>query len=172
MEIHENIKRLRKQRGLSQEELAHLVGYTDRSSIAKIEAGRVDLSQSKIASFATALGTTPAELLGWETGTELMENLLNTIAENDAHGCYDAEEKMYQSFGTEREKLGTRIVGNKVAVLFYHAFDTSFDAVRMLGILDILRSASSDDLLAIDGMIRGYANRQRLDDFDEDVLKE
>ena len=50
--------------GLSQERLAELVGYKDRSSIAKIESGLVDLSQSKIASFAAALNVTPAYLMG------------------------------------------------------------------------------------------------------------
>ena len=39
MELHENIRSLRKERGWSQQHLAELVGYGDRSSIAKIEAG-------------------------------------------------------------------------------------------------------------------------------------
>lgn len=64
METHENIKRLREERGLSQEVLAEKVGYSDRSSIAKIEAGKVDLSQSKIAAFAAVLNVTPAQLMG------------------------------------------------------------------------------------------------------------
>ena len=64
VDTHENIKALRKQLGLSQEELAIKVGYTDRSSVAKIEAGLVDLTQSKIAAFAAALGVSPAQLMG------------------------------------------------------------------------------------------------------------
>lgn len=64
METHENIKMLREKLGLSQEELALKVGYKDRSSIAKIEAGLVDLSQSKISAFASALSVTPAQLMG------------------------------------------------------------------------------------------------------------
>lgn len=63
METHENIKYLREKIGLSQEALAERVGYKDRSSIAKIEAGLVDLSQSKISAFASALGVTPAQLM-------------------------------------------------------------------------------------------------------------
>ena len=55
METHEVIKQLREQRGMSQDALAEKVGYKDRSSIAKVEAGLVDLSQSKIAAFAKAL---------------------------------------------------------------------------------------------------------------------
>lgn len=64
MKTHTNIKSLRKQRGLSQEELALKVGYKNRASIAKIEAGLVDLSQSKIVAFASALCVSPAELMG------------------------------------------------------------------------------------------------------------
>ena len=64
MELHEMIRHLREERGLSQGVLAEMVGYRDRSSIAKVEAGKVDLSQSKIAAFATALGVTPAYLMG------------------------------------------------------------------------------------------------------------
>lgn len=66
MEIHDMIKLLRVKKGMSQEQLAAKTGYRDRSSIAKIESGKVDLSQSKIALFAAALHTTPAHLMGWE----------------------------------------------------------------------------------------------------------
>lgn len=64
MEIYELIKQLRVERGLSQDELANMVGYKDRSSIAKVESGKVDLSQTKIAAFAKALCVTPGYLLG------------------------------------------------------------------------------------------------------------
>lgn len=64
METYENIKLLREKLGLSQEELAERVGYKDRSSIAKIESGCVDLAQSKIAMFAKALNVSPGELMG------------------------------------------------------------------------------------------------------------
>jgi len=71
MEIFELIKQLRIERGLSQDELANMVGYKDRSSIAKVEAGKVDLSQSKIAAFAKALGVTPAYLHGIELQSQI-----------------------------------------------------------------------------------------------------
>lgn len=71
MTIHENIKKRRLELNLSQEELAEMTGYTSRSSIAKIEKGLVDLSQSKITLFANALKTTPAYLMGWEDEDDL-----------------------------------------------------------------------------------------------------
>ena len=76
METHENIKILREQQGLSQEALAEKTGYKDRSSIAKIEAGLVDLPQSKIAIFANALGVTPAYLMGISTERPFPSNIV------------------------------------------------------------------------------------------------
>lgn len=63
--LYENIRKLRIEKGISQEQLAEMTGYRSRTSISKIEAGEVDLSQSKIKIIAEALGTTPAKLLGW-----------------------------------------------------------------------------------------------------------
>ena len=64
MKLYENIKLRRKELSLSQGELAKLTGYTDRTSISKIEQGKVDLHQSKIRIFAEALHTTEGELMG------------------------------------------------------------------------------------------------------------
>ncbi len=64
--LGEKIRRKRKEAGLSQEELAAKTGYTSRSSINKIELGKVDLPQSKIKIIAQALNTTPAYLMGWD----------------------------------------------------------------------------------------------------------
>lgn len=67
MPTYENIRLFRIRCGMSQDELARRTGYTDRSSIAKIEAGKVDLSESKIALFAEALNVSPAALMGLGT---------------------------------------------------------------------------------------------------------
>ena len=64
MDLYKNIKLRRKELKLSQDELAKLTGYTDRTSISKIESGKVDLPQSKIHIFAKALHTTEGELMG------------------------------------------------------------------------------------------------------------
>lgn len=69
--LYKNIRRLREEKGLSQDALAKLTGYTDRSSITKIEKGQVDLQQSKIELFAKALGTTSRELVGWDNEDDI-----------------------------------------------------------------------------------------------------
>ncbi|MGN0663932.1 MAG: helix-turn-helix domain-containing protein [Negativibacillus sp.] len=58
------IKQLRQARKMSQGELALKTGYTDRSTIAKIEAGKIDLGQKKLIVFAEALETSTAYLMG------------------------------------------------------------------------------------------------------------
>lgn len=71
--LYENIRKLRIEKGISQDELAQLTGYRDRSSITKIESGKVDLAQSKILLFAKVLGTTPADLMGLTQNNEMQE---------------------------------------------------------------------------------------------------
>lgn len=56
------IKKLREEKKMSQSTLAELVGYKDKTAIAKVEAGKVDLPQSKISAFAKSLNTTTAYL--------------------------------------------------------------------------------------------------------------
>ena len=64
--LYDRIKSRRTELGLTVEELAHKMGYKDKSSISKSENGKADIPQSKIAAFADALETTPAYLMGWE----------------------------------------------------------------------------------------------------------
>lgn len=66
IKLYENIKYHRKLNSWSQEELAKRMGYTDRSMIAKIESGKVDLSQSKIVEFAKVFNISPGDLMGWD----------------------------------------------------------------------------------------------------------
>lgn len=71
LDLYKNIKSLRLSKELSQEQLAAMTGYKDRTSIAKIEAGKVDLSQSKIIEFAKALDVTPSYLMGWNSSDDV-----------------------------------------------------------------------------------------------------
>lgn len=77
--IGDNIMRLRKERGLTQEELANRMGYKSKSTINKIELGINDIPQSKVVKFAEVLGVTPAEIMGW---TEMQQK--NDVASDIA----------------------------------------------------------------------------------------
>ena len=68
--LYKNIKSRRTELKISQDTLAELTGYKDRSSMAKIEKGEVDLAESKIREFAKALKVSPQELMGWDEPEE------------------------------------------------------------------------------------------------------
>ncbi len=76
--LGKKIKDARKALNLSQEEVATKLGYTDRSTIAKIEAGHSDLTQHKIEKFAEALNVSPAYLMGWENDPKGENKTTNT----------------------------------------------------------------------------------------------
>lgn len=61
--LGENIRKRRKELKLSQQHLADLLGYKSKSSIAKIEKGASDITQSKLTAFANVLNTTEEYLL-------------------------------------------------------------------------------------------------------------
>ena len=65
MELYENIRARRIALNMTQQELAQKMGYKSTSTIAKIESGENDIPHAKIAAFAKALNTTPAELMGF-----------------------------------------------------------------------------------------------------------
>lgn len=71
-ELYANIREFRQELNLSQSELAAKTGYGDRSSIAKIEQGKIDLPISKIPVFAKALQVTITQLMGntWDNYTQ------------------------------------------------------------------------------------------------------
>ena len=95
--LYQNIKSRRTELKMSQDTLAELTGYKDRSSIAKIEKGEVDLAESKIREFAKALKVSPQELMGWDEPDEPI-----TIAAHFDGDEYTADEldriKEYAAF--------------------------------------------------------------------------
>lgn len=58
MSVGANIKKRRYEMRMSQQDLANALGYKTRSTIAKIESGENDVTQSKLRKFAEVLDTT------------------------------------------------------------------------------------------------------------------
>ncbi len=68
MTFGENVKRVREMRGLSQGELAHMVGFETRGAISKVEKNVVDPPQSMVKKLAKALNVSPLEFFdGYKT---------------------------------------------------------------------------------------------------------
>ena len=77
MNVYQRIKERRLNLGMSQQNLADLMGYKTRGAINKIEMGLRDINQTKLEAFASALKTTPAYLMGWEE--ETLDSKFNTV---------------------------------------------------------------------------------------------
>lgn len=70
MEFGEKIKSLRKAKGMTLEQVGDLVGV-GKSTVRKWESGDIkNMRRDKIAGLASALGTTPAYLMGWGVHTD------------------------------------------------------------------------------------------------------
>lgn len=150
MATHENIKRLRELRGMSQTELAEKTGYKDRSSIAKIEAGLVDLSESKISSFASALNVSPAELMFSDSdglpSPELVATVLKSLHLEQylrEHGYLFADDLEDGDIPDKREYCYEQATGRLwlLPAGKVHELEASIDRFTDFSIADLLRDA-------------------------------
>lgn len=100
MTIGERIKLRREELGMSQEDLAHKLGYKNRSSINKIELDKQNLRQSKIKAIADALETTPAFIMGWST-----EETARTEADKKAAEATESINRIIKNIPYTEEEL-------------------------------------------------------------------
>lgn len=85
LELYKNIKNERIKKGWNQTELAKRVGYSDKSMIAKIEAGKVDLPQTKIRTFAEVFNCTESQLMGWNDSEAIDTSESLTMSDEELH---------------------------------------------------------------------------------------
>ena len=78
MTIGKRIRDRRKELGLTQEELAKRLGNSSRASVCTVENDREDLTTTRISKFASALGVTPAYLMGWKENTDYLASIDDT----------------------------------------------------------------------------------------------
>lgn len=95
--IYENIKTIRTSLGMSQATLAEKMGYSDKGMISRIEAGKVDLSYSKILKFAEVLRTTPENLMGFSGADSVSELILTDREKVILNLSANCDEAHYES---------------------------------------------------------------------------
>ena len=64
--IGQRIKLRRNELKLTQEDLAHRMGYKSKAAVCKVEGGEDNITSDRIEKFAKALSCTPAYLMGWD----------------------------------------------------------------------------------------------------------
>ena len=117
--LYENIKKRRQQLGMTQDDLAKKSGYSDRSMIAKIEKGTVNLSASKIKDIAVALNTTEIKLSGWEedlrnSADAIYDQYIDAINEGKTVGSMTVHEATlldaYRESDAQTKEMADRIL--------------------------------------------------------------
>ena len=79
MTVANKIKDRRNELGWSQRELAAKMGYSNNSTLAKIELGKVDVSQDRLEQFAQVLGVSVAYLIGYEQIQKKNDQLVKLV---------------------------------------------------------------------------------------------
>lgn len=119
LEIYTNIKKRRKELGYTQTELANKLGYADKSMIAKIEKGQIDLPQSKIMAFAKALETDARILMGDDgivTDKQPTYNVFVSTNEKNLLDIYrDLDDKGQHTVDTVAQMEYERVKGGSTA---------------------------------------------------------
>lgn len=82
MTIYDRIRKLREEKGMSQQELAERVGFKTASAVNKIELGLRNISQSKVSAFAKALNTTTSYLIDGESEEHKSTLSFNLVSPN------------------------------------------------------------------------------------------
>lgn len=149
--LYQNIKRRRLQLGLTQSELAKKLGYADKSAIAKIEKGMVDLPQSKIKAFADVLETTPAELMGWSTWMEAFSGGAGSLSKQFESNYIDLMEDKSES---QEESYYTNPETAKIAQEIYENKDLSL-------LFDAAKDATPEDLQTVHMMLLALKKKER-----------
>lgn len=90
----QNLRRIRVSKNMTQDELAKKLGYTNRSSINKIEVGRSDMPRSKIELAAKILGVSPLELF---KNSPIDDEVIDTIVDDQLTIITEKFEKLNES---------------------------------------------------------------------------
>lgn len=118
-DIGDRIKKRRIELGLSQDELAAMLGYKSRSSINKIERDGQNLPQPKIVEIARALFVSSSYIMGWEQSPELFYGIDSKIFDDKVHLMVSKEEealiKKYRQLDADGKEDINDLIDSKLA---------------------------------------------------------
>lgn len=80
--LGDNIKAKRIERGLTQMQLAELMGYTSKAAICKVERGDDNITSDRIKKFAQALRCSEYELMGLSKEDAVKKQLRDAYVRN------------------------------------------------------------------------------------------
>lgn len=104
-DIGKRIRAKREELHMTQEELAKLLGYKNKTTITKIENGTNDIVQSKVVEFAKALNTTIPYLMGWENDAETSDDWQPQLTKKDERDIANMLEQTLSELENSQDAL-------------------------------------------------------------------
>lgn len=108
MTVGENIYKARKEKGITQEELANKIGVK-RSIISKYENGSVQISTSTLKKIADVLEVSPTLLIDWEPIENAFQKWADNYCKNNLIDAFDKLNEEGQKVAVERVEELTEI---------------------------------------------------------------
>lgn len=180
-DIYDRIRHRREQLGMSQEELAHKIGYKDRTAVSKIESAQRQIKHSMIAKLADALGTTPSYLVGGNKEDDaLKEQPLTRRRELTLDDMTIGEriKNRRTSLGISQVSLADKVSISKQSLYKYeNGIITNIPSDKISQIADALDTTPSylmgwdkedDDATISDRLLTRY---RELDDLDQAMVR-
>lgn len=113
-DIGKRIKEKRIELGITQENLASKLGYKSKTTIAKIENGTNDITQSRVVDFANALNTTPSYLMGWEMSDEKQKKIFSRNLAYYLEKSGKKQKEVAQAIGVIPQTFNTWYTGQSI----------------------------------------------------------
>ena len=107
-----NIRTYREQKGLSQEELANLCGWTTnnaRSTISKIESGVNDVPTSKLKVIAEKLGVSVCDLMNSSANVQTKDKIRKLIEQCYGKEVYETVSSLLDLDASDQKVIKTMI---------------------------------------------------------------
>lgn len=116
MTTGQRIKARRQELKLTQRELAAQLGYTDHTTLTRIEADKVDLPQSRIEKIAEVLGVSIGYLMGWEENPDDLGALAGRVLKdpfllNLVQNCEELDPEDREELAAFVERLAAKKKG-------------------------------------------------------------
>lgn len=85
MTVADRIKERRIELELSQTDLAKKAGYTDKTSVSKLEHSGNDISMKQLKRVAIALSTSVEDLMGWSVNDTISKSIDYVLKDSESH---------------------------------------------------------------------------------------
>lgn len=160
MTVGDRIREFREAKNLTQEALGTLCGTT-KQTIFKYENGVItNIPLDRIERIADAVGVSAARLLGWEydekSTAEKNLAIMESYSEYQTSGRSDACEAMLRTFGSEYSIDLTRNIGDKTALLYYHAFGEEHLCFTVSNLMTLIEKMPADEAERIYMLVLAY----------------